>query len=95
MTCRNEGRDHHPCGFTIWLAGGGVKGGTVYGATDELGFHAVEDRHYVTDLHATVLKQMGLDAGGVSRNPRKFRHSKSSPASSASRSIILPPLWNV
>jgi hypothetical protein len=55
------GRDHHPHGFTCVLAGGGTKGGTVHGATDELGFHAVENRHYVTDLHATVLHQMGLD----------------------------------
>jgi len=58
----SDGRDHHPFGFCGWLAGGGVKGGVVHGATDELGFHAVEKRHYVTDLHATVLQQMGLDA---------------------------------
>jgi hypothetical protein len=57
-----DGRDHHPFGFSIWLAGGGIKGGVVHGATDELGFHAVEDRHYVTDLHATVLHQLGLDS---------------------------------
>ena len=44
------------------MAGGGIKGGIVHGATDELGFHAVEDRHYVTDIHATVLHQLGLDA---------------------------------
>jgi hypothetical protein len=56
-----DGRDHHPYGFTIWLAGGGIKGGVVHGATDELGFHAVENRHYITDLHATVLTQLGLD----------------------------------
>ncbi|HEY6166906.1 MAG TPA: DUF1501 domain-containing protein [Verrucomicrobiae bacterium] len=56
------GRDHHPHGFTCVLAGGGTKGGIVHGATDELGFHAVENRHYVTDLHATVLHQMGLDS---------------------------------
>jgi hypothetical protein len=43
------------------MAGGGLKRGVVHGATDELGFHAVEDRHYVTDIHATVLKQLGLD----------------------------------
>ncbi|MBG86744.1 MAG: sulfatase [Verrucomicrobiales bacterium] len=55
------GRDHHPHGFNVLMAGGGVKKGFVYGATDELGFHAVENRHYVTDLHATVLHQMGLD----------------------------------
>lgn len=57
-----DGRDHHPFGFSVWLAGGGVRGGTVHGATDELGFHAVRDRHYVTDLHATVLYLLGLDA---------------------------------
>jgi hypothetical protein len=56
-----DGRDHHPYGFCVWLAGGGVKGGIAHGATDEIGFHAVEDRHYVTDLHATVLHQLGLD----------------------------------
>ena len=56
-----DGRDHHPHGFTVWLAGAGVKQGCVYGATDELGFHAVEPGHYVTDLHATVLHLMGLD----------------------------------
>lgn len=56
------GRDHHPQGFSAWLAGGGVKGGISHGATDELGFHAVENRHYVTDIHATVLRLMGLDS---------------------------------
>jgi hypothetical protein len=57
----SDGRDHHPYGFSAWLAGGGIKGGVAHGATDELGFHAVENRHYVTDIHATVLRQMGLD----------------------------------
>jgi len=56
-----NGRDHHPYGFSVCMAGGGLKGGIAHGATDELGFHAVEHRHYVTDIHATVLKQMGLD----------------------------------
>jgi hypothetical protein len=56
-----KGRDHHPYGFSIWMAGGGIKGGVAHGATDELGFHAVENRHYVTDVHATVLHQLGLD----------------------------------
>jgi uncharacterized protein (DUF1501 family) len=56
-----DGRDHHPHGFTVWLAGAGVKRGFVHGATDELGFHALEPGHYVTDLHATVLHLMGLD----------------------------------
>lgn len=58
---RSDGRDHHPYGFSIWMAGGGLKGGIVHGATDEIGFHAVEHRHYVTDIHATLLHQMGLD----------------------------------
>jgi len=55
------GRDHHPHGFTVWLYGAGIKRGIVHGATDELGFHAVEHPHYVTDLHATVLDRLGLD----------------------------------
>ena len=59
---QGSGRDHHPQGFCAWLAGGGVKGGIQHGVTDELGFHAVEDRHYVTDIHATVLHQLGLDS---------------------------------
>ncbi|MCL6502352.1 MAG: DUF1501 domain-containing protein [Pirellulales bacterium] len=55
------GRDHHPHGFSIWLAGAGIKQGHVHGCTDELGFHAEEHPHYVTDLHATVLHLLGLD----------------------------------
>jgi hypothetical protein len=58
---QGDGRDHHPHGFCAWLAGGGIKGGVAHGATDEIGFHAVEHRHYVTDIHATVLHQLGLD----------------------------------
>jgi hypothetical protein len=57
-----DGRDHHPYGFSVWMAGGGIKGGVVHGATDGIGFHAVENRHYVTDIHATILKQLGLDS---------------------------------
>lgn len=55
------GRDHHPHGFTIWMAGGGLKQGHIHGATDEFGFHAIENPHYVTDIHATVQHLMGLD----------------------------------
>ncbi len=55
------GRDHHPHGFTIWLAGAGLKKGYVHGATDELGYHALGEGHYVTDVHATVLHLLGLD----------------------------------
>jgi hypothetical protein len=57
-----DGRDHHPHGFTVWLAGAGLKKGYVHGATDELGFHAIEPGHYVTDLHATVLHLLGLNS---------------------------------
>jgi hypothetical protein len=56
------GRDHHPHAFTVWFAGAGIKPGTVHGATDELGFHVVQDPHYVTDVHATVLHLLGLDS---------------------------------
>ncbi len=56
-----NGREHHPFGFTMWLAGGGVKGGLVHGATDEFGWHAVTDKVHVHDLHATILHLMGLD----------------------------------
>ena len=56
-----DGRDHHKQGFSVWLAGGGVRGGQAYGATDELGYHAVENRTMVADLHATILHLLGLD----------------------------------
>jgi hypothetical protein len=56
-----DGRDHNPYGFTIWMAGGGVKPGTIYGATDEFGYHAVEDRMHIHDLHATILHLLGLN----------------------------------
>jgi hypothetical protein len=57
----SSGRDHNHYGFTMWLAGGGVKGGRVHGATDEFGFQAVEDRVHVHDLHATILHLLGFD----------------------------------
>jgi hypothetical protein len=57
----NNGREHHPFGFTMWLAGGGTRGGMVYGATDEFGWHAVQDKVHVHDLHATILHLMGFD----------------------------------
>jgi hypothetical protein len=56
-----NGRDHNPFGFTMWLAGGGVKGGMTYGATDDFGFKAVEKPVHVHDLHATILHLMGID----------------------------------
>ena len=58
----SDGRDHHPFGFSVVMAGGGLKGGIAHGATDALGFHAIENRHYVTDIHATVLDRLGIDA---------------------------------
>jgi hypothetical protein len=56
-----DGRDHHPHGFTMWLAGGGIKPGVIHGATDEFGYHAVEDRVNLYDLNATVLHCLGID----------------------------------
>jgi hypothetical protein len=61
MSEQGDGRDHNPYGFTMWLAGGGVRGGQVIGSTDEAGLHAVEDRLHVHDLHATILYLLGLD----------------------------------
>ena len=55
------GRDHNPYGFTVWMAGGGIRGGVAHGATDEFGFRAVENRVNIHDLHATLLHQMGID----------------------------------
>ena len=55
------GRDHHPYAFTVWMAGGGVKGGLIYGATDDFGFKVVDKPLHVHDLHATILHLMGID----------------------------------
>ena len=63
-----DGRDHHSFGFSVWMAGGGIQGGVTNGATDELGYHAIEDPHYVTDVHATINHLMGI-------NPRKLEVS--------------------
>jgi hypothetical protein len=65
-----NGRDHNHYGFTMWLAGGGVKGGTVHGATDDFGFQAVEDKVHVHDLHATILHLLGFDHEQLT-----FRHA--------------------
>jgi hypothetical protein len=58
---KTNGRDHNPYGFSVWMAGGGVKGGQVYGATDEFGYQAVENKMHVHDLHATMLHLLGFD----------------------------------
>jgi len=56
-----DGREHHPFGFTMWMAGGGIKGGLIHGATDDFGWHAIQFKVHVHDLHATILHLMGLD----------------------------------
>jgi len=61
MAQGGNGRDHNPFGFSIWLAGGGVQGGTVFGATDEYGYYAVENKLQIHDLHATMLHLLGID----------------------------------
>lgn len=61
FTPGKEGRDHHPYAYSLWLAGGGVRPGTVVGATDEFGYHAIEDRVHVHDLHATILHCLGIN----------------------------------
>ena len=58
---QGDGRDHHIKGFSIWMAGGGIKGGLTYGATDEFGYSAVKDVVHVHDLHATILRLFGID----------------------------------
>jgi hypothetical protein len=61
MAQGSDGRDHNPYGFSIWLAGGGIKGGTIFGATDDYGYHAVENKVEIYDLHATILHLLGID----------------------------------
>lgn len=61
MSEKGDGRDHNATGFTMWMAGGGTKGGNVFGSTDEIGLHAVEDRLHVHDIHSTILHLMGVD----------------------------------
>ncbi len=56
-----DGRDHNPFGFSMWMAGGGIRGGTIFGATDEYGYHAIENKVEIHDLHATMLHLLGID----------------------------------
>jgi uncharacterized protein (DUF1501 family) len=69
------GRDHHNRSFVSWMAGGGVKGGYVHGASDEFGYNAVEDKVHVHDLHATILQLLGFDHEKLTYryNGRNFR----------------------
>ena len=61
MSEKGNGRDHNPYGFTMWMAGGGIKEGVVVGKTDDVGLHAIEDRLHVHDIHATILHALGVD----------------------------------
>ncbi len=75
QTGKKPGRDHNPHCFTAWLAGGGAKGGTTYGASDEIGYKAVQDKVHINDLHATILHLLGLDHERLTYkyNGRRFR----------------------
>ena len=70
MSEKGDGRDHNPYGFTMWMAGGGVKEGIVVGKTDEVGLHAIEDRLHVHDIHATILHALGVDHSRLSSGTR-------------------------
>ena len=72
---KKPGRDHNPHCFTAWLAGGGVKGGTTYGASDEVGYKAAENKVHINDLHATILHLLGVDHERLTfkYNGRRFR----------------------
>jgi len=78
----NEGRDHHPYGFSVWLAGGGIRGGQAYGATDDFGYRSVINRVSTADLHATMLHLLGLDHEGLTyfHNSRQERLTDVYPA---------------
>ena len=69
---KNAGRDHNKNAMCTWMAGGGIRGGTVHGATDDLGFAAVRDRVTVQDWHATILHQLGLDHEKLTYNRNGF-----------------------
>ena len=75
MAQGSDGRDHNPYGFTVWLAGGGVKGGTIHGATDDYGYHAVENKVEIYDLHATMLHLLGMDHTRLTVPLRRSRHA--------------------
>jgi putative peptide zinc metalloprotease protein len=72
LSCKAFGGESHEMGaLSVFMAGGGIKGGVVHGQTDEIGFHAVENRHYVTDVHATIMHQLGLDTRKLELPGRK------------------------
>jgi hypothetical protein len=86
----NPGRDHNAKGFSIWMAGGGVKGGTIYGSTDELGAAAVENPVHIHDLHATILRLLGFDHNDLSYryNGRDFHLTDIAGSSVSSVNVV-------
>ena len=82
------GRDHNPWGFTMWMAGGGVKGGQVVGSTDEIGLRAVEEPHHVWDIHASILYLLGLDHLRVT-----YQHNGRAERPTVTGGNLIPKLW--
>jgi hypothetical protein len=83
-----DGRDHHPYGFSVWMAGGGTKGGQAYGATDDFGYHAVTDRCTTADLHATILHLLGMDYKRLAFN----RHGREERLTDVMEAHVIKPL---
>jgi uncharacterized protein (DUF1501 family) len=88
MSESGNGRDHNPYGFTMWLAGGGVRGGTTFGATDEVGLYAVENKVHVRDVHATILHLLGLDHERLTYNNHGREERLTDVAGNVIRGII-------
>jgi Protein of unknown function (DUF1501) len=88
MSEKGNGRDHNPYGFTMWLAGGGVKAGTVVGKTDPVGLHAIEDRLHVHDIHATILHALGVD-----HNKLIYRHQGRPERPTVNEGQVFPGLF--
>jgi hypothetical protein len=82
------GRDHNPWGFTIWMAGGGVKGGQVIGSTDEIGLRALEEPHHVYDIHASILNLLGLDHLRTT-----YLHNGRAERPTGTAGNLIPKLW--
>jgi arylsulfatase A-like enzyme len=82
------GRDHNPWGFTIWMAGGGVKGGQAIGTTDEIGLRAVDEPHHVHDIHASILYLLGLDHLRTT-----YMHNGRAERPTGTAGALIPKLW--
>jgi uncharacterized protein (DUF1501 family) len=82
------GRDHNPWGFTIWMAGGGVKGGQTIGSTDEIGLRALEEPHHVHDIHASILNLLGLDHLRTT-----YMHNGRAERPTGTAGALIPKLW--